>query len=77
MPAGLPRELFTESGLLQPSATLFTQDVARLLRCSSRTVFRMIETGALRPVPGFRTYRFSGAELNRILAPSTMVDTHV
>lgn len=49
---------------------LTTEDVARVLGCSPRTIRRLIASGQLRPVYVGRLPRFTDAELQAYLAAS-------
>jgi excisionase family DNA binding protein len=57
-----------ETNLLDPLLTL--AEVAKILRCSQRTVRRLIRSGRLKAVQTGRCYRFRQKDLAELIAKS-------
>ena len=56
-----PTRIDDKVNLLQPLLTI--AEVAKILRCSQRTIRRLIQSGRLRAVQAGRMYRFRGRDI--------------
>jgi predicted DNA-binding transcriptional regulator AlpA len=60
-----------------PQQLLKIPDLCRLLQFKKSTVYNMVRTGSLTPMPGFKSLRFSPVEVEKILHSGLTTDHSV
>jgi excisionase family DNA binding protein len=57
----------TQSGIASPLRVITATELCGLLKVGKGTLYALVRAGRIRPLKGFRRYRFSFAEVERFV----------